>query len=954
MADKDAALVRQTLAGDRNAFGDLVERYSGLVRGLVLEVIRQPDAVEDVVQDAFCKAYEELPRLQQPSKFSSWLARIAANKARDWLRRRKVRRDAEFGNQVAPLSYYNPTPEEVFDSGEMAGALWEALDRLAPEYRRLVALYHLEECSFREIARFLDMSVATVRWRLLRAQSLLKEDLVKRHYRAASHEKSSNRQLRDKIVATLPLIPLFRPPSRPTLGVWGWRGLGALGGAGVLAILGLAVEEIWQHRPGGSGREGGDRGALRVRYEPRELPAVSLLWHPRRAQRGEEVLFAAAGSEIGGDQAFLHYIGDVEYPLDRVVEMERMGDEWRARVVVPQDATALFFYVAVDGTPHYFNPRVTRSTWKKWLRCYDRQLLVCDERDLPVRGAAYAQARMARARDLPTGEIAAHLERELLRYPDHFQAHKLRWNTLLRAAADGRLAPVRRQVEREKRALRRRFHDDPEALWWTASWGDIDVYREIYQRFPDSEWADDAAYYAIMDKSAMSSDAQYEALTRFIRDFPRSPYIDDAYGDLFSLLVETDGKRAKVLADSLIERKLELHGVSRAESDRRLGRMSRDGYLAVARAYTVRFNLYLDEGNRAGMVALAKRLVVSGVEDPLPYVRIGSELAGSDTTRALGVKLLEAGLPWTTAEHMLALPGSADHSDLPDHVAREFEVLDRERANFWRGQCLLALGRAHLAQDGAEEAAKHLREAAALQHLLKRGKRDGEVHLLLGQACERTADWEGAEEAYLQLVRTFYSHPQAERALEDLHRRRYGHTAQLRERLHAAWEMAPDFRTTDARGGKVRLKSMAGRVVLIYYGSTHLQDGDLELVEQWGEEFADRGLEILYIEQYSTGWLQGRPFESEEQMAQRAAEGPRFVQYLMDDDEVYEKYELAISTLLLIDRSGRLRLFQPRLFQPHLRRSAAADRQVAEKIEELLVEQWKPEVAAGAPTESEM
>ena len=162
MPEKDQTLVRRTQAGERNAFGDLVEKYSPLVHGLILESIRQPDAVEDLVQEVFCKAYEKLSHLRQPARFSAWLASIAANEAQDFLRRQQVRYRTERSGALS-LNDHRRLQDELFESNEMASALWEALDRLPPEYRRAVVLYYLENCSLRDIARFLDVSLTTVK-----------------------------------------------------------------------------------------------------------------------------------------------------------------------------------------------------------------------------------------------------------------------------------------------------------------------------------------------------------------------------------------------------------------------------------------------------------------------------------------------------------------------------------------------------------------------------------------------------------------------------------------------------------------------------------------------------------------------------------------------------------------------------------------------------------------------
>ena len=74
-------------------------------------------------------------------------------------------------------SIHTITPDEQFEAHETAGILWEALDQLPPEHRRVVVLYYLEDCTYREIARFLDKPLATVRWRLRQAERRLGQKL---------------------------------------------------------------------------------------------------------------------------------------------------------------------------------------------------------------------------------------------------------------------------------------------------------------------------------------------------------------------------------------------------------------------------------------------------------------------------------------------------------------------------------------------------------------------------------------------------------------------------------------------------------------------------------------------------------------------------------------------------------------------------------------------------------
>lgn len=226
----DASLVRQTLAGQPEAFGVLVERYSGLAHALILERVRRRDEVEDLVQEAFCAAYTGLGRLRRPARFASWLAGIAAHTALAWVRRESVRAHDEETEAV----WTGPTPslpDEDLERAEEARVLWAALDRLPDELRRLVVLYHCQGCTYRELARFLDTPLATVRWRLRRAEQQLGSAMAEALGKSIRAQEPDHPALRRRILAALPLGLPLATPSQSTLMSW-------LSGKGGLALLG--------------------------------------------------------------------------------------------------------------------------------------------------------------------------------------------------------------------------------------------------------------------------------------------------------------------------------------------------------------------------------------------------------------------------------------------------------------------------------------------------------------------------------------------------------------------------------------------------------------------------------------------------------------------------------------------------------------------------------------------
>ena len=202
----ELTLIDRTLGGDRDTFADLISGYLGLVHGIILNKVRRPDEVEDLVQDVFVKAYQELPKLRERDKFGAWLGRIALNRAQAWLRQRQSHRMTVTDDPKLLEKVDNETPDDVLAKSEKDTILWDALDQLRPEYRQILLLFHFEDCPQRDIASFLNISVPTVKWWLMRARTALKrrvEDVV----RGGTCE-ARRQQQKERIAATLPVLAL--------------------------------------------------------------------------------------------------------------------------------------------------------------------------------------------------------------------------------------------------------------------------------------------------------------------------------------------------------------------------------------------------------------------------------------------------------------------------------------------------------------------------------------------------------------------------------------------------------------------------------------------------------------------------------------------------------------------------------------------------------------------------
>ena len=235
MASRDETLVYRVMAGEREAFGELVERYTGLVRGVIYHKVRRPDEVDDLVQDVFCKAYQELPKLREAAKFGPWLGRIALNRAQAWLRQYKVQNEYR-RDQGGVSDDGGPRPDLLLEHGETRGIVWEALDRLRPEYRQILLLFHFENCPQRDIARFLNISLPTVKWRLLRARQNLHrrlEDVMP----TTEVGRERGRLQRQRVMAVLPLA-LWAKPANKT---WSWATLAQIWQGGRLVPWTMAL-----------------------------------------------------------------------------------------------------------------------------------------------------------------------------------------------------------------------------------------------------------------------------------------------------------------------------------------------------------------------------------------------------------------------------------------------------------------------------------------------------------------------------------------------------------------------------------------------------------------------------------------------------------------------------------------------------------------------------------------
>ena len=182
---EELQLVQAAKGGDASAFEDLVKRYDRNVFRIAQHITQNREDAEDVVQDAFLKAYQNLGQFQGQSKFYTWLVRIAVNEALMRLRRRRPERmvsldeDVKTEDDSVPreVADWSPNPEQQYSQAELKDILTRTIQGLPPSFRTVFVLRDVEGLSTEEAAEALDLSIPAVKSRLLRARLQLRERL---------------------------------------------------------------------------------------------------------------------------------------------------------------------------------------------------------------------------------------------------------------------------------------------------------------------------------------------------------------------------------------------------------------------------------------------------------------------------------------------------------------------------------------------------------------------------------------------------------------------------------------------------------------------------------------------------------------------------------------------------------------------------------------------------------
>ncbi|NIR47117.1 sigma-70 family RNA polymerase sigma factor [candidate division KSB1 bacterium] len=177
-------LIQKAIEGDEGAYKQLLENYRGAIYNLLYKMVRNKEETEDLVQEAFMKAFKALPSFNEEYAFSTWLYKIAINNCIDHMRKKRLKtysinkpvqsKDGELGREFPDTSM---SPDKDILSTERSKIIEAAIYELPENYKIAIILRHSEEKSYEEIAHILNIPLGTVKARIFRAREMLKKKL---------------------------------------------------------------------------------------------------------------------------------------------------------------------------------------------------------------------------------------------------------------------------------------------------------------------------------------------------------------------------------------------------------------------------------------------------------------------------------------------------------------------------------------------------------------------------------------------------------------------------------------------------------------------------------------------------------------------------------------------------------------------------------------------------------
>ncbi|HHV97234.1 MAG TPA: sigma-70 family RNA polymerase sigma factor [Clostridiaceae bacterium] len=185
MKTKENVLIEKSKKGDISAFEELIETYQNKVFNIAYSMLNNYEDANDVAQEVFIRVYKSIKNFKGESSFSTWLYRITTNVCLDELRKRKnknvvsIDEDIPFddGEVTRQIVDDGPTPDIIAEKKEVREIVNEAIGQLSEEHKTVIILRELQGLSYEEISKIINCPRGTVKSRINRARSALKNIL---------------------------------------------------------------------------------------------------------------------------------------------------------------------------------------------------------------------------------------------------------------------------------------------------------------------------------------------------------------------------------------------------------------------------------------------------------------------------------------------------------------------------------------------------------------------------------------------------------------------------------------------------------------------------------------------------------------------------------------------------------------------------------------------------------
>ena len=178
----DAEVIESVRKGNQSDFEILVDRYKNKAFSLLCNMLKDTMEAEEVLQDAFLKAYYGLNNFKQEAKFSTWFYRIVYNTALTRLSAKKRKIEKEMTSIDEDLNISDNTYPADSEKKELSLLLTELIDKLPPNYASVITMFYLEEMSCEEISEVTNRSISNVKVLLHRSRNALKDIVLKSNY----------------------------------------------------------------------------------------------------------------------------------------------------------------------------------------------------------------------------------------------------------------------------------------------------------------------------------------------------------------------------------------------------------------------------------------------------------------------------------------------------------------------------------------------------------------------------------------------------------------------------------------------------------------------------------------------------------------------------------------------------------------------------------------------------